>query len=165
MTSKVIDFKPSSPDHGRTSTAHAKERTMTTAISTLLRRALLADGVASGLSGALLAFDAAPLSELFGLSPALLSSAGVFSLAYAVVVAWMGTRDRLWRPAVWAVIVGNAAWALGSIELLLSTHPTTLGQAYVVAQAVLVAVLAELQFIGLRRSTAASHAGVLRGAA
>ena len=135
---------------------------MTTAISTLLRRALLADGAASGLSGALLVFDAAPLAELFGLPPALLS--GAFSLAYAVVVAWMGTRDRLWRPAVWAVIVGNAAWALGSIELLLSTHPTALGQAYVVAQAVLVAVLAELQFIGLRRS-AASHAGVLRGAA
>jgi hypothetical protein len=121
-------------------------------VPTLLRRALLADAASSGLSGAALAFDAQPLGALFGLAPSLLQSAGVFSLVYAVFVAFMGTRDALWRPAVWLVIGGNVLWALGSIELLMSTAPTALGQAYVIAQAVLVAALAELEFMGLRRA-------------
>jgi hypothetical protein len=120
--------------------------------STLLRRALLADALASGLSGALLAFDAEPLSAWFGLPQALLQTAGMVSLAYAVLVAWLGTRDALWRPAVVAVIVGNAAWALGSLELLFTMNTTSLGLAYVIAQGLLVGVFAELQFIGLRRS-------------
>src|SRR5687768_1366322 len=120
--------------------------------STLLRRALLADALASGLSGALLTFDAEPLSAWLGLPQALLQTAGIVSLAYAVLVAWLGTRDALWRPAVWAVIVGNVAWALGSLELLFTLNPSSLGMAYVIAQGLLVAVFAELQFIGLRRS-------------
>ncbi|MED5617704.1 hypothetical protein [Ideonella sp. BN130291] len=120
--------------------------------SSLLRRALLADALASGASGALLSFDAAPLGAWFGLPASLLQTAGIVSLAYAVLVAWLGTRDALWRPAVWAVVAGNVAWALGSVELLFTTSPSTLGLAYVIAQALLVAVLAELQFMGLRRS-------------
>ena len=124
----------------------------TTLVSSLLRRALLADAVASGASGALLTFDAEPLAGLFGLPAPLLAGAGAVSLAYAVLVGWMGMRHRLWRAAVWAVIVGNAAWALGSVELLFTQHPSALGQAYVLAQALVVAVLAELQWLGLRRA-------------
>jgi glucose uptake protein GlcU len=135
---------------------HRKEPAMSTVlVSTLLRRALLADAAASGLSGALLSFDAEPLSALFGLPAALLQAAGLFTLAYAVLVAWLGTRDALWRPAVWAVVVGNVLWALGSVELLLTRSPTPLGAAYVIAQAVVVAVLAEFQFMGLKRSSLA----------
>ena len=119
-------------------------------VSLLLRRALLADAVASGASGALLAFDAAPLGALFGLPAGLLQAAGAVSLAWGVLAAWLGTRDALWRPAAWAAIAGNVLWVLGSVELLLGTQPSTLGLAYVVAQAVLVAVFAELQFMGLR---------------
>jgi len=123
-------------------------------LSTLLRRALLADAAASGLSGALLSFAAPTLSALFGLPVLLLQSAGLFTLGYAVLVGWMGTRDALFRAAVWAVIVGNALWVVGSIELLFTQSPTVLGAAYVIAQAAVVALLAELQFMGLRRSAA-----------
>ena len=56
---------------------------MTTPVSLLLRRALLADAIASGASGALLSFDAAPLAALFGLPASLLQAAGIVSLAWA----------------------------------------------------------------------------------
>jgi hypothetical protein len=52
------------------------------------------------------------------------------------------------------VIAGNAAWTLASIALLFSgaVTPNGLGQAFVVAQAVVPGTLAELQYLGLRRS-------------
>jgi hypothetical protein len=73
-------------------------------------------------------------------------------MAYAVFVAWLGTRDAVWRLPVWMVIVGNAVWVVESLELLFTQSPTGLGQAYVVAQAVLVGVLAACEWAGLRRS-------------
>ena len=52
------------------------------------------------------------------------------------------------------VIAGNAVWTLASIALLFSgaVTPNLLGETFVAAQAVVVGALAELQFIGLRRS-------------
>ena len=52
------------------------------------------------------------------------------------------------------VIVGNAAWTLGSIALLFSgaVSPNLLGQVFIVAQAIATGVFAELQYIGLRKS-------------
>jgi hypothetical protein len=69
-------------------------------------------------------------------------------------VAYVGTRERLAPPAVWAVIACNALWAAGSLLLLAWLAPTLLGYVFVVAQATAVAVFGELQFIGLRRSAA-----------
>jgi hypothetical protein len=53
------------------------------------------------------------------------------------------------------VIAGNAAWALASIALLFSSAvaPNLLGEAAIAMQAIVVGVLAELQFVGLRRSS------------
>jgi hypothetical protein len=125
---------------------------MIPAMSSLLRKALLADALASGASGAVLALGSAPAGALLGLPPAVLLAAGLVSVVYAAFVGWLGTRRAVWAPAVWFAIVGNVAWTLGSLELLFTLQPNTLGQAYVIAQAVLVAALAEMQFIGLRRS-------------
>jgi hypothetical protein len=46
-------------------------------------------------------------------------------------------------------------WALDSVLLLVSgwIEPTVLGEMFVLGQALIVAVLAELEFLGLRRST------------
>lgn len=56
-----------------------------------------------------------------------------------------------------AIIALNVLWVAGSIALLLGGQvaPTTLGYAFVIMQAVVVGVLAELQFIGLRRASLA----------
>jgi hypothetical protein len=61
---------------------------------------------------------------------------------------------------VLAVIGLNALWALDSILLLVSgwVAPTAAGFAFVIAQGVVVAMYAELQLMGLRRSTAAAAA-------
>ena len=57
-----------------------------------------------------------------------------------------------------AIIALNVAWVAGSIGLLMSgiVAPTVLGYAFVIFQAVVVGVFAELQFIGLRREQAAT---------
>jgi hypothetical protein len=59
---------------------------------------------------------------------------------------------------VWIVILGNVAWVLDSALVLVGgfEHPTALGTAYVIAQAVVVAVLAELELTGLRKIAAVS---------
>ncbi len=58
------------------------------------------------------------------------------------------------KPLVVIVIAGNAVWTLASIALLFSgaVTPNLLGEAFVVIQAIAVGVLAELQYIGLRKS-------------
>jgi hypothetical protein len=61
------------------------------------------------------------------------------------------------KALVIIVIAGNAAWTLASIALLFSdaVTPNLLGEFFVAAQAVAVGALAELQYIGLRRSSGA----------
>jgi len=123
--------------------------------SSLLRNALLADAVLSGATGLLLALAANPLSALLGLSAGLLRESGLFILPFAALAAWMRLRQRLGRTSVFVLVVANALWAVDSVLVLLLgwIEPTVLGEMFVVGQALIVAVLAELQFIGLRRST------------
>lgn len=122
--------------------------------SRFLRGALIADGVASAASGLLMFAGASALDATLGLPTALLFYAGLALLPYAALVAFLGSRASLPRWAVWAVIVGNAAWAAESVLLVLSSwvDPTGLGYVFVLAQAAVVALFAELQFIGLKRS-------------
>ena len=124
--------------------------------STLLRRALLADAIFSGVSAALASrFGAGALAPLFNLPEALLRETGLFLIAYTALVGWLGTRPVGAEGAgVLVVVAGNAAWTLGSIALLFSgaVSPNLLGELVVVAQAIATGVFAELQYIGLRRS-------------
>ena len=125
--------------------------------SSLLRRALQADALVSGAMALLLVIGAATLAPLLTLPQPLLFQTGLFLIAYAAFVGWLGTRSSLLRPLVLLVIVGNAAWTLASIALLISgaVAPNGLGLAFVVMQAVVVGVFAELQYVGLKRSGAA----------
>lgn len=129
---------------------------MTSRHSPFLRRALLADAVVSGASGLLMSTAAGFLANLLALPEGLLRYAGLALLPYGALVTWVATRQSLQRPAVWALIVVNALWAIDSIVLLLSgwIQPNALGYAFVVAQALVVALFAEIQYMGLRRSAA-----------
>jgi hypothetical protein len=128
--------------------------------STFLRYALIGDAVASGATGLLLTAGAGLLSGLLGLPQDLLFHAGLFLLPYAAAVAFIGTREAARRTAVWGVILLNGLWVIKSIALLLTgwVSPTTLGTAFVVAQAVVVLGFAEAQYIALRRTPRASAA-------
>ena len=123
--------------------------------SLFLRRALLADAIFSGVSAALLTAGAGMLAPLFDLPEALLRETGLFLIVYAAFVGWLGTRPSVPNVLVLIVIAGNAAWTLGSIALLLSgaVTPNLLGEIVVAAQAMATGAFAELQFIGLRKSS------------
>lgn len=122
-----------------------------------LRRVLLADAAASGATGLLMAFGASFLEPLLGLPVALLREAGIILLPFAALLIYIATREHLSRRWVWAVVVMNVIWVMDSILLLLSgwVSPTLLGQAFVIGQALVVAVFAELEYFGVRKSAAA----------
>jgi hypothetical protein len=119
-----------------------------------LQRVLLADAVFSGVSGVLLAGGAPFFAGLLALPEPLLRYAGLLLLPYAVFVAVVATRQHTHPAAVWAIIILNALWALDSIALLFTgwVAPNLLGYSFIVLQAGIVALFAELQFLGLRRS-------------
>ena len=119
-----------------------------------LRRVILADAIFSGVSALLLTFGAGTLAPWLNLPEALLRETGLFLIAYALLVGWLGTRQAMPKPLVVIVISGNAVWTLASIALLFSgaVMPNLLGEAFVAIQAIAVGALAELQYLGLRKS-------------
>ena len=123
-----------------------------------LRYALLADAIASGATGALLIAGAGLLDGLLGLPVALMREAGLLLVPYVALVAYVGTRELISRPAVQTIIALNIVWTGCSIGLLLTDYvaPTALGTTFVIAQAAVVALFAQLQFIGLRRQSLAT---------
>lgn len=123
--------------------------------SPLLRKALLADAVLTGITGLLLALAATPLAGLLSLPVGLLRWSGIILIPFAGFVAWLRAQERLQRPLVFAAVACNVLWALDSVLLLFTgwIEPTLLGEVFVIGQAGIVAVLAELEFVGLRRST------------
>jgi hypothetical protein len=122
--------------------------------STFLRRVLLLDAVSSGAMGILLLTCNGLLAGLLNLPAELLSEAGIVLVPFALAVGFLGTRTRLSRVAVWAVIAINAVWAIDSVVLLFTgwVEPNPLGYAFVIGQATFVAVMAELELIGMRKS-------------
>lgn len=129
--------------------------------STFLRRVLLLDAASCAGMGLLLLTCSGLLSGVFNLPVALLREAGAVLLPFALLLGFMSMRARLPRVAVWAVIVVNAIWAIDSIVLLFTgwVQPTVLGYVFVAGQAAFVAVMVELEYIGLRRSVAVAPLG------
>ena len=128
--------------------------------STFLRRVLFADAATCVATGLLLMLGSGVLEQFLGLPAGLLRYAGVSLLPFAALLVYLAARENLSPPVVWAVIVLNALWTADSFLLLLTgwVAPTELGYAFVVAQALGVAVFAGLEYFGLRRATTAALA-------
>ena len=127
----------------------------------LLRAALRLDAIASGAMSVILLAGAPWLRGLLGMPQPLLLAAGAVCLFWGLFVGAVSRRERMTEGVVWAIIVLNAVWVIESAALLLLgwVQPTQLGTAFVIVQALAVAALAELQFVGLtraRRSAAAA---------
>lgn len=113
--------------------------------SSPLRRVLMADAASGlGLGVVQLAFTAT-VAGLTGLSPALLAWSGLALFPCAALMLWTALRRPLALPAVWVIVLGNAAWVLASLALLAQGTLPALGVAYVLAQAAVVGVLAALE--------------------
>lgn len=122
-------------------------------MSRFLRLILLADAVATSATGVLMVGASGLLEQWLNIPAALLFYTGLTLLPYAAFVFYLASQEHVASAAVWAVIGCNAVWAIDSL-LLLTTGwiaPTTLGYAFVIGQAVIVAAFCELQFTGLRR--------------
>lgn len=126
--------------------------------STFLRGVLFADATTCVATGLLLMFGSGPLEQYLGLPAGLLRYAGLSLLPFAALLVYLAARENLSPGAVWAVIVLNALWTVDSVLLLLTgwVSPTELGYAFVVAQALGVAVLAGLEYVGLRKAETAA---------
>jgi hypothetical protein len=128
-----------------------------------LRNVLSFDALTCVLSGiASLAFGDA-LAEPLGLSVELQHGSGVVLLAVGAFIAFTATKisaplSNASRWLVWMVLLGNAAWVLASVLVLVTNieQPTSLGMGYVIAQALAVAVVAELEYTGLRKTSAST---------
>jgi hypothetical protein len=72
-------------------------------------------------------------------------------------VGWLALQTSPARAGVQTIIAANVAWVAASVLLLLAggVNPTALGIAFVIFQAVVVGVLGELQYMGLRRTNIA----------
>lgn len=127
--------------------------------SPFLTRVLFLDAAVSGAMAILLIVAAGLLDGFTGLPTALLRGAGLVLVPYVGFVLFVATRREVSRLLVWAIIAVNAVWTLDSLVLLVSGYvqPTLFGQLFVVAQALTVGVLAELQYLGLKRSAPAAQ--------
>jgi hypothetical protein len=118
------------------------------------RNAVLADAAVSGAFAALLIAGSGLIAPLTGLPAGFVFWIGVALLPWTAALALIGRAEPPAAGAVEAVIAGNALWVAASIAVLLLGvfDLNALGVSFVVAQALAVAILAELQFIGLRRA-------------
>jgi hypothetical protein len=120
--------------------------------TSFLRRVPMVDAATCLAMGALLVLFASPLSTLLGLPSVLLAYAGAILFPIAGFMAWLALRRDASRWGAWVVILGNAGWVTGSVLVLFLASPTTIGYAFVIAQAVVVVLLAELEYVGVRRA-------------
>lgn len=129
---------------------------MTVTMSNFLRNSLRADALVSGAAALLMAAGAPLLSPLLGLPSPLLVGAGLVLVPWTLLLLAIARRASVSRMLLIDVIAVNALWVAASVGLLVSglVAPTALGIAFVAAQALTVALFAELQFMALRRAAA-----------
>jgi hypothetical protein len=121
-----------------------------------LRRVLFADAASCAGMGLGMMLFAAPVSQLLDLPAQRIDEVGLLLLPCAAFVAYLATKSSPPRLGVWAVIVLNVIWVVESFALLFAgwVSPNALGVAFIAGQALLVALLAELEYVGLKKSAA-----------
>jgi hypothetical protein len=126
-------------------------------MTTFLKRVLLLDAASCLGMGLGLIPGAGALAGPFGLPAALLSGAGVALVPIGLFMAFVATRAAPPAILVWLIILGNAGWVVQSLALItISQTISALGIAFVASQAAFVAVMAALEYAGLRRAAAAT---------
>jgi hypothetical protein len=127
---------------------------MSVTITPFLRQVLRADALVSGAAGLLMALGAPYLAPFLDLPSGLLLGAGVALLPFVALLLVVAARTETSRLMLVDIIGINAMWVIASFGVLLSgaVAPNVLRYAFVVAQALAVALLAELQLVGMRRS-------------
>jgi hypothetical protein len=125
---------------------------MPVTVTKFLRAVLCADILFSAGGAVLMAVGAPFLAPMLNLPPTLLFGAGL-ALVPWILALWIVVRRESIPKIVLIDIAGiNLLWCAVCFALLASgkVAPNGLGVAFVVAQAMVVAALGVLQFLGLR---------------
>ena len=127
----------------------------------LLRRTLWGNAIFSVISGAVLAIFARPFAEIAAHGPVSVMGmdlATVFDLlglgviAFGALCAWVASREALPEGLVRLIFAADLAWVVASVLVLAVPGTwTTAGFAGIVVIALIVADIAILEYLGLRR--------------
>jgi hypothetical protein len=130
-------------------------RKLTESTDSLLRFAMRADAILTGLAGIAGIPLAGWLAELSGTTRTFEYSMSAFFIAYGVVVFGLAALPSIKRPGI-AVVIANLLYTVAAIVLVLTDvlPLTTTGVVLTLATGVYTAVFAELQYQGVRRITA-----------
>jgi hypothetical protein len=127
----------------------------------LLRRALWGNAVFSVISGAVLVACAGPFADwathepvsLAGLDLAIVFELlGLGVVVFGALCGWAASRQTLPEGLARLIFAADIAWVAGSVlVLMLPAAWTTVGMTGIAAVALIVADLAILEYLGLRR--------------
>ena len=118
----------------------------------LLRFAMRADGILTGLAGLAAIPLAGWLAEISGTTTAFEYSMSAFFIVYGLVVLVLAALPSVRVPGI-AVIIANLMYTVAAVVLVLADWMslTTVGVVLTLATGVYTAVFAELQYVGVRR--------------
>jgi hypothetical protein len=129
--------------------------TQSTQTDSLLRLAMRADAVLTGITGVVGVPLVGWLAHASGTTVGFEKAMAAFYIAYGVVVFALSTLRSVKAPGL-AVIAANVAYTVGAVALVLAGgFPlTTLGVVLILASGIYTLAFAELQYVGWRRATA-----------
>ncbi len=122
-----------------------------------LGRIILFDAASCAAMGLLLMLSAGTVAGLTAIPAMMLFQADVYLLLvalYALLVALKGTGSP---AAVWLLILGNIAWVFASFVLFAFVSPNLIGTVFILAQALVVAMLARLEHAAWRGNSLLRH--------
>lgn len=127
---------------------------MSIQMSRTLKLALYVDAAASAASAALAIAGAGIFAGLTGFSAAFLMWVGVALAPFIVLVVMAARTPVLPAAVIWTIVALNLAWVAASLFVAWGPMfaPTLFGKLFVTAQAMAVALFAEFQMLGLKRS-------------
>ena len=132
---------------------------MTTLRNLSIHQVLLTDIAITGATALLMLLGAPLIDDLLDVPAALLAGAGAVLIPYVGYLFWLANRDAAPRAGIGVAIAANLAWAIGCVVLLVAgwVDPNGLGVAFILLNAVVVIVFAELLVLtslGNRSNTA-----------
>ncbi len=114
-----------------------------------VRQAMIVDFAGTGATAVLAIVAAGFTADLTGLPEALIRGAGLALVPFLALVLAMAVKPA--RGGVVAVIAINIAWVIASFATMaFFVSPNAFGYAFITAQALAVALFAELQILALR---------------
>ncbi len=118
-----------------------------------LRRVLDANAAFSATSGLFFFAAVKPLGEFLGASPLVMTTLTIVMFSYAALIAFNTSRPVIGRGFTLFTVIGDSAWVLGSILLLVTPWFTFTRDAKwaIGLTAICVDIFATIQFLEWRK--------------